>query len=88
MFHFFTSEQKTALIDRKLMTYTYDFKLSQSIHFATDLKENSMASRKNSGGSNDLNRIKIDPRTGEKFSFNVDIVVTTAWHGQEATSQF
>ena len=27
----------------------------------------------NSGGSNDLNRIKIDPRTGEKFSFNMDI---------------
>ena len=32
--------------------------------------ENSMASRMNSGGSIDLNRIKIDPRTGEKFSFN------------------
>ena len=29
-----------------------------------------MASRMNSGGSIDLNRIKIDPRTGEKFSFN------------------
>ena len=43
-----------------------------------------MASRMNSGGSNDLNRIKIDPRTGEKFSFNVDIVAVTAWHGQEA----
>ena len=27
----------------------------------------------NSGGSKDLNRIKIDPRTGEKFSFNMDI---------------
>ena len=27
----------------------------------------------NSGGSNDLNHIKIDPRTGEKFSFNMDI---------------
>ena len=33
-----------------------------------------MASRMNSGGSNDLNCIKIDPQTGEKFSFNVDIV--------------
>ena len=32
-----------------------------------------MASRMNSGGSIDLNRIKIDPRTGEKLSFNVDI---------------
>ena len=39
----------------------------------------------NSGGSIDLNRIKIDPRTGEKFSFNLDIVVATAWYGQEAT---
>ena len=53
-----------------------------------DFKENSMASRMNSGGSNDLNRIKIDPQTGEKFSFNVDIVAATAWHGQEATSRF
>ena len=42
-------------------------------------------SRMNSGGSIDLNRIKIDPRTGEKFSFNLDIVVATAWYGQEAT---
>ena len=33
-----------------------------------------MASRINSGGSIDLDRIKIDPRTGEKFSFNLDIV--------------
>ena len=33
------------------------------IHFATDFKENSMASRMNSGGSNNLNSIKID----EKF---------------------
>ena len=52
---------------------------------ATDFKDNSMASRMNSGCSNDLNRIKIDPRTGEKFSFNVDIVAATAWHGQEAS---
>ena len=37
-----------------------------------------MASRMNSGGSIDLNRIKIDPRTGEKFSFNLDIVAATA----------
>ena len=44
-----------------------------------------MASRMNSGSSKDLNRIKIDPRTGEKFSFNVDIVAATAWHGQEAS---
>ena len=36
-----------------------------------------MASRMNSGSSNDLNRIKIDPRTDEKFSFNVDIVAAT-----------
>ena len=43
-----------------------------------------MASRMNSGGSIDLNRIKIDPRTGEKFSFNLDIVAATAWYGQEA----
>ena len=27
----------------------------------------------NSGDSNDLNCIRIDPQTGEKFSFNVDI---------------
>ena len=39
-----------------------------------------MASRMNSGGSNDLNCIKIDPRTGEKFRFNVDIVAATVWH--------
>ena len=45
-----------------------------------------MASRMNSGGSIDLNRIKIDPRTGEKFSFNLDIVAATAWYDQEAKS--
>ena len=43
-----------------------------------------MASRMN---SIDLNRIKIDPRTGEKFSFNLDIVAATAcgvvWPGSE-----
>ena len=44
-----------------------------------------MASRMNSGNSNILSRIKIDPPTGEKFSFNVDIVAATAWHGQEAS---
>ena len=44
-----------------------------------------MASRINSGGSIDLNRIKIDPRTGEKFSFNLDKVAATAWYGQEAS---
>ena len=38
-----------------------------------DFKENSMASRMNSGGSNDVNCIRIDPRMGENFSFNVDI---------------
>ena len=43
-----------------------------------------MASRMNSGSSNNLNRIKIDPRTGEKFSFNMDIVAATAWqHPQQ-----
>ena len=49
-----------------------------------------MASRMNSGGSIDLNRIKIDPRTGEKFSFNSDIVelvAATAWYGQEASRE-
>ena len=46
-----------------------------------------MASRMNSGGSIDLNRIKIDPRTGEKFSFNLDIVAATAWYGQEASRE-
>ena len=44
-----------------------------------------MASTMNSGGSIDLNRIKIDPRTGEKFSFNLDKVAATAWYGQEAS---
>ena len=39
-----------------------------------------MVSRMNSGGSNDLNRIKIDPRTGEKLSFNVGMA---AWPGSE-----
>ena len=38
-----------------------------------DFKDDSMASRMNSGDSNDLNCIRIDPRTGEKFSFNMDI---------------
>ena len=43
-----------------------------------------MASRMNSGGFNDLNSIKFDPRTGEKCSFNVDIVTATAWqHPQQ-----
>ena len=46
-----------------------------------------MASRMNSGGSIDLNRIKIDPWTGKKFSFNLDEVAATAWYGQE-TSRF
>ena len=46
-----------------------------------------MASRMNSGGSIDLNRIKIDPRTGEKFSFNLDIVAATAWYGQKASRE-
>ena len=46
-----------------------------------DFKDISMASRMNAGDSNDLNSncIRIDPRTGEKFSFNVDIVWATAW---------
>ena len=45
-----------------------------------------MASRMNSGDSNNLNCIRIDPRTGEKFSFNLDIVAATAWqHPQQCT---
>ena len=44
-----------------------------------------MASRMNSGGSIDLNRIKIDPQTGEKFNINLDKVAATAWYGQEAS---
>ena len=48
---------------------------------------NSMASRMNSGGSIDLNRMKLDPRTDEKFSFNLDIVAATAWYGQEASRE-
>ena len=53
-----------------------------------DFKENSMASRINSGDSNDLNSncIRIDPRTWEKFSFNVDMVAATTWqHPQQST---
>ena len=46
-----------------------------------------MASRINSGGSIDLNRIKINPRTGEKFSFNLDIQCSSGhgvvWPGSE-----
>ena len=38
-----------------------------------------------SGGSNNLNRIKIDPRTGKKLSLNVDIVAATALNGQEVS---
>ena len=45
-----------------------------------------MANRINSGGSNNLNCIKIDPRTGEKLSFNVDVVAAAAWqHPQQCT---
>ena len=47
-----------------------------------------MASRKNSHGSNNLNRIKIDPWTGEKFSYNVDIVAATACVAAPATIHF
>ena len=43
--------------------------MSQNKYLATDYKDNSMASRMNSDDSNNLNRIKIDPKTGEKFSF-------------------
>ena len=46
-----------------------------------------MASTMNSGGSIDLNRIKIDPQIGEKFSFNLDIVAATAWYDQEASRE-
>ena len=35
----------------------------------------------NFGGSNHLNCIKIDPLTGEKFSFNVDIVMDKSSNG-------
>ena len=52
-----------------------------------DFKDSSMASRMNCGDSNDLNSncIRIDPRTGEKFSFNVDIVAATVWqHPQQS----
>ena len=46
-----------------------------------------MASRMNSGGSIDLNRIEIDPRTGEKFSFNLDIVASRELsHGRARNS--
>ena len=38
----------------------------------------------NSGSSNDLNRNKIDPRTGEKFSFNMDIDLKRAKLGKAA----
>ena len=34
----------------------------------------------NSGGSNDLNRIRTDLRKGEYSSFNVNIVEATAMH--------
>ena len=44
-----------------------------------------LASRMNYGGSIDLNRSKIDPRTGEKFSFNLDKVAAMAWYGQKAS---
>ena len=45
-----------------------------------------MASRMNSGISNNLNCTKIDPWTGKKFSYNVDIVAATAWqHPQPCT---
>ena len=72
----------TALIDRLQINGIQIITISnsQNLHFATDFNENSMASRMNSGGSNDLNRIKIDPRTGEKLSFNVGMV---AWPGSE-----
>ena len=66
---------------------TWIYILSGHFHsyFATDFDEHSMASTMNSGGSIDLNRIKIDPRTGEKFSFILDKVAATAWYGQEAS---
>ena len=46
-----------------------------------------MASTMNSGGSIDLNRIKIYPQTGEKLSFNLDIVAATAWYDREASRE-
>ena len=62
-------------------------RMNSGTYFATDFDENSMASRMNSGGFIDLNRIKIDQRTGEKFSFNLDIVAATARYGQEASRE-
>ena len=61
--------------------------LRPNLYFATDFDENSMASTMNSGGSIDLNRIKIDPQTGEKISFNLNIVAATAWFDQEASRE-
>ena len=46
-----------------------------------------MASGMNSGGSIDINRIIIDPRTAEKFSFNLDIVAAMAWYCQDASRE-
>ena len=47
---------------------TKDFNLSQNLHFATDLKANKIfkreACRGYCGDSNDLHRIKINPRKG------------------------
>ena len=47
----------------------YNFKLSQNLHFATDLKANCQSNVIHCCGSNGLNCIKIDPRNGEQFNF-------------------
>ena len=52
-----------------------------------DFKDISMASRMNADDVNDLNSncIRINPRTGEKIIFIVDIVAATAWlHPQQS----
>ena len=41
-----------------------DCNMSQNLYFTTDLKANREACRRNCGGSNDSNHIKIDPRKG------------------------
>ena len=61
----FHTDQKIAYIDwaKNNWHQNYnDFNLSQNPYFSTDLKANWKAWRGNSGGSNNSNRIKIDPQ--------------------------
>ena len=61
----FHTDQKIALIERKKWQKIYNnFNLSLNLHFSTVLKADWGARRENCGGSNDLNRIKIDQRKG------------------------